>query len=197
MLSPLAKRCVELSYRYKLTHVSSVLNTVDLLARIYENKESSDIVVQDNGHAGLALYVVLESKGFCNAERMIQRHGVHPSRDQWHGIEVSSGSLGQASTVALGIALADKSRKVYLVTSDGACAEGCIWEVARLITRRVSNLIVHCVFNGYGAYGEIGLGDIPAEFEVHHVGQNYPEWLQGLQGHYLQLTKEQYEELMA
>src|SRR5215475_9710182 len=108
MLSQLAKRCVELLYRHKLSHVSSCLNTVDLLDEIYAKRKDNEPVILDNGHASVAHYVVLEKYGFCDAEEMLKKHGVHASRDMEHGIWVSNGSLGQAATVALGMALADK-----------------------------------------------------------------------------------------
>lgn len=201
-LSSLAKRCVELSYRHKLTHVSSVLNTVDLLAEIYAKRRETEPVILGNGHAALALYVVLEYYLMCDAEKMILKHGVHPSRDMAHGIWCSSGSLGQAETVAVGMALADKTRKVWLITSDGAMMEGSAYEAMRFAGKYCSNLDVTVVFNGLGAYGAIEPFDLPQEVQnadcIRSVSQSrYPEWLRGLKGHYLTLTEEQYEELMA
>ena len=196
MLSPLAKRCVELLYKHKLSHVSSCLNTVDLLDEIETKRDDYDPVVLDNGHASVAHYVVLESRGYCDADEMIRKHGVHSRRDMEHGIWVSNGSLGQAATVALGLALADPDRTVWLVTSDGACMEGCSYEVARIAKYRTPNLRTFVAFNGYGAYGEIRDSDI-CYSTGNYVGECHPEWLQGLPGHYVVLNKEQYEELMA
>src|SRR5690349_20528071 len=106
--NPLEKRIIALSYKYQLTHISSCLNTVNLLEWIYDRRgcrldgRLSDPVILGNGHAGLALYAVLESKNLCDAEEMINKHGVHPSRDMDNGIWCSSGSLGQAETIAVG-----------------------------------------------------------------------------------------------
>jgi transketolase N-terminal domain/subunit len=201
ILSPLAKRCVELLYVNKLSHVSSCLNTVDLLAEIYRKREPDDPVILDNGHASLAHYVVLESCGMCDAQEMIATHGVHAHRDMEHGIWVSNGSLGQAATVALGMALADKDRTVWLVTSDGACAEGCIHECVREAFYHAKNLKIHIAWNGFGAYGTTNLPDFPyRRYDIitsHYVGKDYPEWLQGLAGHYLILNEQQRDELMA
>jgi len=145
----------------------------------------------------LALYVVLEKYGLCDAEKMVEKHGVHPNRDTEYGIWCSSGSLGQAETVAVGMALADKNRKVWLVTSDGACMEGSVYEALRVASHKCGNLIAFVVYNGLGAYGEIKQYDLPRNVDVHHVDQrHYPVWLRGLAGHYLVLTKEQYDELM-
>ena len=197
MLSKLSKRCVELLYKHKLSHVSSCLNTVDLLDEIYKQRKENEPVILDNGHASVAHYVVLEKYLHVDAEELLVKHGVHSSRDIEHGIWCSNGSLGQAATVALGMALADKDRKVWLVTSDGACMEGCVLEVIRIARHKCPNLRIYVVFNGFGAYGNVYLDDIPLYVEMMPVGENYPEWLKGLAGHYLILSKEQMEELMA
>lgn len=192
MLSDLQKRCVELSFRHKLSHVSSVLNCVDVLADIYAKRKDDDPVVLANCHASLALYVVLESLGKCDAEEMIRDHGVHCHRDMPRGIWVSGGSLGQAETVAVGLALSDRNRTVWLVTSDGACMEGAVFEAMRISNKLCPNLRWHIIFNGFGAYGEIRLFDLPrwpASTTFHTVGGDYPEFLQGLRGHYLILKK--------
>lgn len=197
-LSRLSKRCVELSFRFRLTHVSSVLNTVDLIDEIYSKRKENEPFVQGNGHAALAHYVVLEKHGLCDAEEMIVKHGTHASRDMEHGIWCSNGSLGQAETVAVGMALADKTRTVWLVTSDGACMEGSVYEALRIIRRHCPNLILKIVFNGFGAYGHIREDDLPMGGVLHWVNQNrYPEWLRGLPGHYLVLNETQYLELMS
>ena len=72
-MNTLEKRCIELSYKHRLTHISSVLNTVNLLDSIYLLRVPSDPVVLGNSHAALALYVVLESRGLCDAEAMIKK----------------------------------------------------------------------------------------------------------------------------
>jgi transketolase len=202
MFSDLAKRCIKLSYRHKLTHVSSVLNCVDMIAEIYENRRPSEPFILGNGHAALALYVVLEKHLKCDAEEMIKKHGVHPSRDMEHGIWCSSGSLGQAETIAIGMALADRMRPVWLVTSDGACAEGSVMESARASLLYASNLHTFVIFNGFGAYGPIEIDALlkilPGHWRIHSPNfRDWPQWLRGLPGHYLTLTEAQYEELMA
>ncbi len=197
-MNALERRIIELSYENKLTHISSCLNCVNLIADIYHKRSDHEPFLLGNGHASLAHYVVLESRGLCDAEEMITKHGVHSSRDMTNGIWCSNGSLGQAETVAVGFALADKERKVWLVTSDGACLEGSVYEAMRFASHNCPNLSIHVVFNGYGAYGAITLGDMPIDAEIYYVDQErYPKFLQGLQGHYIQISKEQFDELMA
>jgi transketolase len=195
----LEKRIIELSYRHQLTHISSCLNCVNLIDWIYGQRKEDEPFVQGNGHAALAHYVVLEKHGMCDAEEMVNKHGTHASRDMEHGIWCSNGSLGQAETVAVGMALADKNRKVWLVTSDGACMEGAVYEALR-VASNLSNMITYVVANGFGAYGSIGRHTLPDYRNVifnNSDGRNYPEFLRGLAGHYLKLNHKQYEELIA
>lgn len=195
-MTPLEKRCVEITYGHKLTHLSSVLNTVGLLERIYKSRGPNEPVVLGNGHAALAHYVVLESCGLCDAEEMLTRHGIHSNRDMEHGVWVTNGSLGQAETIAVGLAMADLKRKVWLITSDGACMEGAVYEAMRIANRLCPNLIGYVIFNGTGAYGYIKEEELPPNLLVMKRGQQLPLWLQGMKGHYLTLTPEQYGELM-
>ena len=198
-LNQLERRIVELSYKHHLSHISSCLNCVNLIDWIYDQRKEGDPFCLDNGHASLAHYVVLEKHGLCDAEEMVKKHGVHSSRDMAHEIWCSNGSLGQAATVAVGMALADQNRTVWLVTSDGACMEGSVYESFRFARRNCPNLKIHVVYNGYGAYGEVAFFDINAmESQIFTVDEKrYPEWLQGLAGHYLVLTESQRDELLA
>lgn len=197
-MNSLEKRVIELSYKHQLTHVSSCLNSVNLIDWIYGQRKEDEPFVQGNGHAALAHYVVLEKHGTCDAEEMVNKHGTHAHRDMEHGIWVSNGSLGQSETIAVGMALADKTRKVWLVTSDGAAMEGAAMEALRVARKYCPNLNIYVVYNGLGAYGRIDQADLPIEVELHYVDyRHYPAWLRGLEGHYLRLTKEQHDELMA
>lgn len=192
----LERRVIELSYRNQLTHISSCLNCVNLLNMIYDERDKDDPVIMGNCHASVAHYVVLEKHGKCDAQEMIDKHGVHASRDMAHGIWCSGGSLGQPETVALGFALADPKRFVWLVTSDGSCMEGATMETIRF-ARNFPNLKIYVVYNGYGAYSEISRDEIPKSVSIYCPNlDKYPPFLKGLQGHYVKLSTEQYSELM-
>lgn len=205
-MNTLERRIIDLSYRNKLTHVSSCLNTINVLNEIYSVRKPDEPVVVGNGHASLAHYVVLESVGLCDAQEMIERHGVHASRDMEHGIWCGNGSLGQAETIAVGLALADRNRTVWLVTSDGACAEGSAWEAFGLASKlSLMNLRVKIIANGLGAYGLIDVSRLaerliatlyPVPFIIHKPVMPF-EWLEGLNGHYLQISEAQHAEAMS
>jgi len=204
-LTKLQKRCVAISFQRKLSHLSSVLNTVDVLETIYERREPNDPVVLGNSHAALALFAVLESRGLCDAEEMVRTQGTHAARDLARGVWVSGGSLGQAETIAVGMAVAKPNQTVWLVTSDGACMEGATWEAMRTAAALVLvNLQVTIIYNGYGAYGPISMHWIKQltegvpRVDIHRADKTeWPAWMGGLQGHYLTLTDAQYDELMA
>jgi len=60
---------------------------------------------------GLALYCVLEAWGFGLAEDLVKEMGTHPNRNMKRGIWASTGSLGHGIGLAVGMAIADKTRK--------------------------------------------------------------------------------------
>lgn len=203
-MNSLEHRIIDLSFRHKLTHISSCLNVVNTLADIYKQRQEDEPVVLGPSHAALGLFVVLEAHGMCDAEEMIATHGTHASRDMAHGVWCSGGSLGQAETVAVGMALADRSKTVWLITSDGALAEGCVWEALHFAARmELLNLNVHIIANGFAGYCEINI----TKLELRISSLMYPvftfvkpkmewPWLQGLAGHYVQLSQENYEAMM-
>lgn len=196
----LERRVLDLSYKNKLSHIGSCLAAVGPIDDIYNAKEPDEPFVLGNSHAALALYTVLESRGMGDAQEMIDRMGTHAERDK--NIWASGGSLGQAETVAVGMALADRSKNVYLMTSDGACAEGSVWEALRIAAeQRLENLRVVVIANGYSANGRVDLEYLEqrlnAFYPVIMLRTNlyqYPDCLQGLAGHYTVLTDEQYKE---
>ena len=198
------ERIIDISYRNGLAHLSSCLTMYPILESIYATKDPKDIVVLSAGHAGVAQYVALEKFEGHNAEKLVEDFGVHPSRDPSRGIHVSSGSLGSAVLVAIGLAMADPSRRVFCLLSDGECAEGTVWEgLAFVKSRGLRNLIPHVNINGYAAYDPIDREDLAMRLKafcpwtIIHQTQN-PEapHMRGLEGHYHVIkTQEESESL--
>lgn len=152
----LKRRIIEISYKYDLSHLGSCLTAVDIIKEIYDVKKPNEKFILSSGHAGLALYVVLESKGGKNAEDIFNHHGVHPDRCSDCGIDCSTGSLGQGLPIAVGMALADRNKNVYCLISDGECAEGSIWEALKIANEQnLGNLRIYINCNGWSAYKEI------------------------------------------
>lgn len=200
----LKRRVVDLTYKHGLTHLSSCLNAVGIIDNIYKVKKDSEPFILSQGHAALALYVVLEKYHFKDADMLIKKHGTHPGRDMDNEIWCSTGSLGQGLGIAVGMALADRTRNVYVVTSDGEMAEGSSWEALKIaMDYRLENLRVTCITNGYSGYGktEPDLLDMRLQYfyptlmlKVNTFA--YPDWMQGIDGHYVKLDEAKYKELI-
>ena len=150
----LHKRITDISQKYGLIHVGSCLTAVDMIDEIYAEKKKDERFILSCGHAGLALYVVLEKYFGVDAEKLYLKHGTHPCRDQY--IDCSTGSLGMGLIIAVGMALADRKKNVYCLLSDGECFEGSVWEAANVIRKyNVDNLRLYLNYNGWSAYDKV------------------------------------------
>jgi transketolase len=150
----LNKESLNISYKEKIGHLSSNLNAVNIIEEIYKNRRRNEPFILSSGHAALAWYVVIEKYlGKDPPNYLLHKHGVHPHRNVEDGLPCSSGSLGMGLTVACGYALADRSRRVHCLISDGECGEGSIWEALRFIYEaKLDNLEVYVNVNGMIAY---------------------------------------------
>jgi len=154
------RRILEISRQKNLSHLGSCLSSVDLIDGVYKVKNKDEKFILSNGHAGIALYVILEKNGYIN-DSEIASLNVHPDRNPKLGIDVSTGSLGQGLPIALGIALSDKGKNVYCLISDGECAEGSIWEALRIANRKkITNLKLIVNANGWSAYDSVDLDSL-------------------------------------
>jgi transketolase len=159
-------RILEISHESRVSHLGSALSVVDIIAAIYKVKKIDERFVLSAGHSGVALYAVLEQQGLIRNPSLRDLH-VHPDRNPALGIDVSSGSLGQGLPIGLGIALADRSKNVWVVSTDGEMAEGSMWETLRIAgEQRAGNLRLYINANGYGAYGAIDNGHLEARIRA-------------------------------
>lgn len=159
-------RILEVSYKAIYSHIGSCLSSIDLIDVIYRHKKKDEVFVLSNGHAGIALYVVLEKHGLIK-KGTLERLNIHPDRNPKLNIHVSTGSLGQGLPIAVGIALADKSKNVYCMISDGECAEGSIWESLRIASElKLDNLKIILNANGWGAYDPINIKNLAARIKA-------------------------------
>lgn len=129
-------------------HPGGSLSAADLLTSLYFeemdiNKENlssleRDRFVLSKGHASPALYGVLAEKGFLDPELLVTFRKIgsplqgHPSMRYLDGVDMSTGSLGQGVSAAVGMALANKldhnEYRIYTLVGDGECQEGEVWE---------------------------------------------------------------------
>jgi len=199
----LKKRILSIAYKYKLGHLGSYLSSVDIIDQIYSHKQPEDIFILSSGHAALALYTVIEKYKGINADYLFQKHGGHPHWDEEDDIYCSTGSLGLGITVAIGRALANPNHKVYVLLSDGECAEGSVWEALRFIhDQKISNIEVYVNINGYSAYDKIDinylsnrlLSFLPTIHLEYTTVNQYP-FLKGINAHYHIISEEDYKSI--
>ena len=144
---------MDITYQENLSHLSSTLSALPIIEEIYNEKKDDEVFILSNGHAGLALYVVLESKYGIDPVMLLHKHGIHPGKDLENKLYCSTGSLGSGLPIAVGHALADRTKNVYCMISDGEAAEGSIWESLRFIKEaKLDNLKVYININGMSAY---------------------------------------------
>ena len=144
-------------------HPGGSLSAADIFTYLYfeemnidpkdPKKEERDRLVLSKGHVAPGLYATLAQRGyFPKKDLKTLRHTGsylqgHPDMKHIPGVDMSSGSLGQGLSAAVGMALAGKMKKkdyrVYAVTGDGEIQEGQIWEAAMFAgARKLDNLVV-------------------------------------------------------
>ena len=196
----LIKRLLDISYKQKLHHLGSYFSCVEIIDDIYSKMDQDDIFILSNGHAAVALYVVLEKHYDINAEMLLDEMGEHPKRDETKKVHCSTGSLGMGLTVAVGRALANEQITVHCMISDGECSEGSVWESLKFINEmKISNIKIYVNANGWAAYDSVDL-----KYLERRLISFYPEinifktsvekfGLTGLSAHYTNFTEEQYQ----
>ena len=166
-------------------------------------KNEDDIFILSNGHAAYALYVVLEKYyNHINADDLATRHKAHPNWEEKNHIYCSTGSLGMGILVAVGRAIAKPSRKIYVMISDGECAEGSVWEALRYIQEKnIKNIEVHVNANGYTCYDHLDIHYLEKRLKAfmpdiifHKTTVSHFPFLKGINAHYMKISKDQYEE---
>lgn len=205
VLKQLQKRIIDITYKNGLSHLSSTLSSLPIIFEIYEEKKEDEIFILSNGHAGLALYVVLEYKYGIDAEVLLAKHGIHPSKDLENHIHCSTGSLGQGIAVAVGHAVADRSKNVYCLISDGESAEGSVWEALKFKDdHHLDNLIVYANLNGLSAYEELWTTKLHLRLKLFcediRIRTSEPldlEFTRGLESHYHRITDREYMKYMS
>ena len=150
-------------------HIGGSLSAMDILTTLYFNvmqvdpanpqDPDRDRFVLSKGHCTPALYPVLSLRGFFPQEdlklfRSIKGHySGHPDMRHVKGVDMSTGSLGQGISAAVGMALAGKLAKkdyrVYALLGDGEIAEGQVWEASLFAHHyKLDNLCAFVDLNG-------------------------------------------------
>ena len=197
----LKKRIVEIAYKHKLGHLGSYFSALEIIDSIYQKMNKDDIFILSSGHAALALYVCLEKYRGQDAEALFLKHGGHPHWDEEAGIFCSTGSLGLGITIALGRAVANLNRKVYVLISDGEAAEGSVWEALKtIVEQNITNIEIHANVNGYAAYREVDVNYLESrlktflpDIQIHHTTVEHFPFLKELNAHYHIMKENDYQ----
>ena len=143
-------------------HIGGSLSIADALAVLYGSVmrydpqnpawEQRDKLVCSKGHAGPGVYATLAVKGFFPYEdlKTLNQPGTylpsHCDKNKTPGVDMTTGSLGQGTSAAVGIALGDRLKgrdsRTYLLVGDGESDEGQVWEAAMFTAaKKITNLI--------------------------------------------------------
>ena len=203
-MKELYKRLLDICYERQLHHLGSYFSALQIIDEIYSQKNDDDIFILSNGHAVVALYVILEKYYGLDAVELHEKYGDHPKRNELDKLHCSTGSLGMGVTVAVGRALANPDSGVYCLLSDGECAEGSVWEALRFAyENKVTNLKLYVNANGWAAYDAVDLDYLEKRIKAFHPDVNYVRTtvehfgLKGLHAHYTNFNEEQYKEALA
>ncbi len=176
MANQVRKGIVSSVHSAKAGHPGGSLSAADIFTYLYfeelnidpENpdKEDRDRFVLSKGHVAPGLYAALANRGFFPVEDLLTLRKLgsylqgHPCMQHIKGVDMSSGSLGQGLSAAVGMALAAKmdgaSNRVYALCGDGEIQEGQIWEAAMFAGHReLDNLVVVVDNNGLQIDGSV------------------------------------------
>ena len=170
------KGIIASTHSAKAGHPGGSLSAADIFTFLYFEEmnvdpknpswEDRDRFVLSKGHTAPGLYAALAHRGFFPVEDLLTLRKVgsylqgHPSMKSVPGVDMSTGSLGQGISTAVGMALAGKmdgkDYRVYTVLGDGEIQEGQVWEAAMMAGhKKLDNLVAVVDNNGLQIDGDI------------------------------------------
>ena len=170
------KGIIKSTHAAKSGHPGGSLSAADLFTYLYfvelnvdpknPKDENRDRFVLSKGHVAPGYYSTLAERGFFPKEDLLTLRHVgsylqgHPDMKKIPGVDMSSGSLGQGISAAVGMALAarlqNKDYRTYTLLGDGEIQEGQVWEAAMFAgARKLDNLVVIVDNNGLQIDGKI------------------------------------------
>lgn len=143
-------------------HLGGAMSIIELMSVLYNKQlrydpknpqwEDRDYVVLSKGHAGPGLYATLATHGFFDKEMLytLNEGGTnlpsHPDCTKTPGVDATTGSLGQGTSVAAGLGysihMEGSDQKVYLIVGDGELNEGQCWEAFQFIAHNKLNEVI-------------------------------------------------------
>ncbi|MDQ7779341.1 MAG: 1-deoxy-D-xylulose-5-phosphate synthase N-terminal domain-containing protein [Planctomycetota bacterium] len=174
-LCRMRRRLIELAQLHGAIHIASALSCLEIVDDLLQRRmryrpaeplwADRDRLILSKGHGALALYLELCELGvirWSDLKRNYHRGKLRGclTLDPNHGIEASTGSLGQGLSLALGIAMAFKRQgrrsRIFVVMGDGECQEGMFWEALHFWDKmRFRNIRLVIDNNGLQGMGEL------------------------------------------
>lgn len=169
MANRIRQDIIEMLVPAKSGHPGGSLSAADILAVLYFSVMKTDPqnphwpdrdrFILSKGHAAPVLYAALAEKGFFPREELLKLRQTghflqgHPDMKKVPGVDMSTGSLGQGISAAVGMALAGKidrkDYRIFCLLGDGEVAEGLVWEAAMAAAHyRLDNLVAFLDHNG-------------------------------------------------
>jgi len=193
---------VESTFHAKSGHPGGSLSAADVLTYLYFSRmrvdhanpvwEERDRFVLSKGHAAPALYSVLAERGFFPVEELKTLRHIgsrlqgHPNMNLTPGVDMSTGSLGQGVSAAVGMALGAKLQqkdiRVYTLLGDGEIQEGQVWEAMMSASHfKLDNLLVMIDNNNLQIDGAVS--DVMSPYPIDEKLAAFGFFVQTIDGH--------------
>lgn len=181
---------LEMVHHAKTGHAAPCMSIAEIMSVLYFNTlnldpanplwNDRDRFILSKGHASPIYYAALAERGFFPVDDLLEYRQLnsklqgHPCMDKCPGVDMTTGSLGNGLSAAVGKALIGKKEardySVYSITGDGELQEGIIWEAVMFAgNAKLDNLIVFVDRNNLQSGGNVdriqSLGDLDKKFE--------------------------------
>ena len=193
---------LEMVYTAKSGHIGGSLSSVEVMTFLYfqemnidpkhPNWVNRDRFVLSKGHVTPVYYATLAERGYFPINDLLTFRRVdsylqgHPNMNKVPGVDMSTGSLGQGVSVAVGMALGEKFQgrdtRVYTLMGDGELGEGQVWEAFMFAgNHKLSNLVVIIDNNDLQCDGH--LEEVNSPYPIDKKLENFHFNVQVVDGH--------------
>ena len=213
MANEVRKDIISSVHSAKAGHPGGSLSAADIFTYLYfeemrvdpKNPDAPgrDRFVLSKGHTAPGYYAALARKGFFPVEDLLTLRHIgshlqgHPCKQHTPGVDMSSGSLGQGISAAVGMAIAGKfdhaDYRVYTLLGDGELQEGQVWEASMLAAhRKLDNLVVIVDNNGLQIDGNVA--DVNSPYPIDKKFEAFNFHVINIDGHDFDQIRAAFEE---
>ena len=213
MANEVRKSIVSAVHSAKAGHPGGSLSAADIFTYLYfeelnidpknPDKPDRDRFVLSKGHTAPGYYAALAHRGFFPVEDLLTLRHLgsylqgHPCMQHMPGVDMSSGSLGQGISAAVGMAIGGKldnaDYRVYTLLGDGEIQEGQVWEASMLAAhRKLDNLVVIVDNNGLQIDGNIA--DVNSPYPIDKKFEAFNFHVINIDGHDFDQIKAAFDE---